>query len=219
MSLFGGFFDFIVDTVVDVVETAGSIVVDTVEFAGSVAADAIDVAVDVAEGSFNLVGDISTGLGVVANDGLDFTGELIAGLIGAIFSSNSSDQEREAAERRYQHHLKQLEEKSENTVKQYKKQQQNVYNQKLSIAQHQQAEQIRQLALHNLTQERVTVTAFIDQLKPRHRQLKLDLANCKTAEQQQCVEAEYAAVDRLFKNLKKQLKRINANTLSITQTA
>lgn len=214
-----GLLDALFDVVVDVVETTGTIFVDTVEFAGSVAADVIDVAVEVAEDSFNLVGDIGTGLGVVANDGLDLTGELIAGLIGAIFSSNSSDQEREAAERRYQHHLEQLEEESKNTVKQYKQQQQNVYNQKLSIAQHQQAEQIRQLALHNLTQERATVTAFIEQLKPRRQQLKLDLTNCQTAAQQQCIETEYAAVDRLFKSLKKQLKRVEANTLSLTQTA
>lgn len=213
------FLDALFDVMVDVVETTGTIFVDTVEFAGSVAADVIDVAVEVAEDSFNLVGDIGTGLGVVANDGLDFTGELIAGLIGAIFSSNSSDQEREAAERRYQHHLEQLEEESKNTVKQYKQQQQNVYNQKRSAAQRQQAEQIRQLALHNLTQERATVTAFIEQLKPRRQQLKLDLTNCQTAAQQQCIEAEYAAVDRLFKSLKKQLKRVEANTLSLTQTA
>ncbi len=213
------FLDDLFDIVVDVVETTGSIVVDTVEFAGSVAADAIDIAVDVAEGSFNLVGDVTTGLGVVANDGLDLTGELIAGLIGAIFASNSSDEEREQAERRCERQLSQLREQSKNTVKQYQQQQQNVYHQKVRSAQHQQSAKVRQLALHHLNQERTTVTLFIDQLKPRRQQLKLDLANCQNIVQRTHMEAEYQAVDRLFKKLKKQLKRINDNTQSITHTA
>lgn len=213
------FLDDLFDIVVDIVETTGSIVVDTVEFAGSVAADAIDIAVDVAEGSFNLLGDVTTGLGVVANDGLDLTGEMIAGLIGVILSSDSSDEEREQAERRCERQLTQLREQSKSTVKQYQQQQQNVYQQKVRSAQHQQSAKVRQLALHHLKQERTTVTLFIDQLKPRRQQLKLDLANCQNIIQRTHMEAEYQAVDRLFKKLKKQLKRINDNTQSITHTA
>ena len=71
-----------------------------------------------------------------------------------------------------------LREQSKNTVKQYQQQQQNVYYQKVRSAQQQQSAKVRQLALHQLNQERTTVTLFIDQLKPRRQQLKLNLANC-----------------------------------------
>ena len=215
-------FDFLDDLfsiVVDVVETAGSIVVDTVEFAGSVAADAIDIAVDVAEGSFNVAGDITTGLGIVANDGYDLTGEMIAGLIAAIFGSNSSDEQREQAEHRCERQLTQLRGQSKSTVKQYQQQQQKVYEQKANAAQQQQFKKTRQLALRHLKQERATINDFIDQLKPRRQQLKHELAKCKTTAQHTSLEQEYQALNRLYQQLKKQLKRINANTQSITHTA
>ena len=208
MSLFGDLFDFVVDTVVDVVETTGTIVVDTVEFAGSVAADVIDVALEVAEGTVSLAGDVIDGLGVIGNDGLDLTTELIAGFIGVILSSNSSDEEREAAEYRHQRQMFQLREQSDQKVKQYQQKQQEAYQSHVNYAVNKQKQALRHEAFKQLHHERDTVRLYLSELKPRKDALKIELDACADLQQQQRLKAEIKALNRLLTPLYEQLKHI-----------
>ena len=202
------FFDDLFDIVVDVVETAGSVVVDTVEFAGDVAGDIFDVARDATESSFNVVTHVA---GIVADDTFNTTGELMAGLLGVIFGSNVSNEEREAAERQYEREMSQLRQQSDNSVKQYQQQQQQVYQQHVSSAQqshHQQQNALFAQAKAQLKQEKSVVQGYISQLKQHKDTLKAQLTHCTTAQQQTVLKQEIKAINQLLTPLYAQLKHI-----------
>jgi hypothetical protein len=214
------FFDDLFDIVVDVVETAGSVVVDTVEFAGDVAGDIFDVARDATESSFNMVTHVA---GIVADDTFNTTGELVTGLLGVIFGSNSSNEEREAAERQYERQMSQLRQQSDNSVKQYQQQQQQVYQQQFNSAQqshHQQQKALFAQAKAQLKQEKSVVQGYISQLKQHKDTLKSQLTHCTTAQQQTVLKQEIKAINQLLTPLYAQLKHIQnqRNELRLIQS-
>ncbi|HMY01544.1 MAG TPA: hypothetical protein PKC44_17380 [Agitococcus sp.] len=244
MSLFGDLFDFVVDTVVDVVETAGTIVVDTVELAGTVATGAIEVAADVVETTSSIAADtldftggiladamdvtvevasdLVDGIGSMASDSLDLTGELVAGLIGVILGNGNSNEEREQAERRYERQLSALREKSDTAIVQYKQKTQQTYNQRLASAiakQHTQRQALLSKALTDLNQERRFVRDCIGQLKTHKDRLNSQLTICFKTHQQEILKQEIKAVNQLLSPLYGRLKQINSHCDELTISA
>jgi hypothetical protein len=225
MSFFDDLFGFVGDIVegiggivVDVVETAGSVVVDTVEFAGDVAGDIFDVAIDATESSFNMVTHVA---GIVADDTFNTTGELVTGLLGVIFGSNSSSEEREAAERQYERQMSQLRQQSDNRVAQYKQQQQQVYQQQSTLAQrgyHQQQKALFAKVKAQLKQEKSVVQGYISQLKPRKEALKAQLVHCTFTQQHTVLKQEIKAINQLLTPLYAQLKHIKKQQAELRLT-
>ena len=100
--MFGFFSDF-VDSVVDVASSVGNY---TVEVVSDVAGVVGDVASSTASFTFDVLGDVATGVGNLAEGTIDLSTDILGALLAPIFDPTYFDpkkeQQREAAERRFE---------------------------------------------------------------------------------------------------------------------
>ncbi len=209
--MFGFFSDF-VGSVVDVVADTASFGFEVV---GDVASGLGDVATSVGGFAFEVVSDVASGVGGFAGDAIDLGSNILGALLLPIFDPTNIDpkkeQQREAAERRYERQVHAVRERSNQAVNAYVQQQKQSYQQHhawgeqtLSKAQ----KHARYVAFRYLREERDMVRSYISQLKPRKDALKAQLDNCQDNEQRQQLKAEIRAINALLNPLYTQLKNI-----------
>ena len=209
--MFGFFSDF-VDSVVDVASSVGNFTVDVVSDVAGVVGD---VASSTASFTFDVLGDVATGVGNLAEGTIDLSTDILGALLAPIFDPTYFDpkkeQQREAAERRFERQVNGLRERSNDAVNNYVQQQKQSYQQHhawgeqtLSKAQ----KHARYVAFRYLREERDMVRSYISQLKPRKDALKAQLDNCQDNDQRQQLKAEIRAINALLNPLYTQLKVI-----------
>jgi hypothetical protein len=209
--MFGFFSDF-VDSVVDVASSVGSFTVDVVSDVAGVVGD---VASSTASFTFDVLGDVATGVGNLAEGTIDLSTDILGALLAPIFDPTYFDpkkeQQREAAERRFERQVNGLRERSNDAVNNYVQQQKQSYQQHVSWGEQtlsKAQKHARYLAFQSLRQERDIVRSYISQLKPRKDALKAQLDNCQDNDQRQQLKAEIRAINALLNPLYTQLKVI-----------
>ena len=209
--MFGFFSDF-VDSVVDVASSVGNFTVDVVSDVAGVVGD---VASSTASFTFDVLGDVATGVGNLAEGTIDLSTDILGALLAPIFDPTYFDpkkeQQREAAERRFERQVNGLRERSNDAVNNYVQQQKQSYQQHASWGEQtlsKAQKHARYLAFQSLRQERDIVRSYISQLKPRKDALKAQLDNCQDNEQRQQLKAEIRAINALLNPLYTQLKNI-----------
>ena len=209
--MFGFFSDF-VDSVVDVASSVGSFTVDVVSDVAGVVGD---VASSTASFTFDVLGDVATGVGNLAEGTIDLSTDILGALLAPIFDPTYFDpkkeQQREAAERRFERQVNGLRERSNDAVNNYVQQQKQSYQQHVSWGEQtlsKAQKHARYLAFQSLRQERDIVRSYISQLKPRKDALKAQLDNCQDNDQRQQLKAEIRAINALLNPLYTQLKNI-----------
>ena len=209
--MFGFFSDF-VDSVVDVASSVGSFTVDVVSDVAGVVGD---VASSTASFTFDVLGDVATGVGNLAEGTIDLSTDILGALLAPIFDPTYFDpkkeQQREAAERRFERQVNGLRERSNDAVNNYVQQQKQSYQQHVSWGEQtlsKAQKHVRYLAFQALRQERDIVRSYISQLKPRKDALKAQLDNCQDNDQRQQLKAEIRAINALLNPLYTQLKVI-----------
>ena len=209
--MFGFFSDF-VDSVVDVASSVGSFTVDVVSDVAGVVGD---VASSTASFTFDVLGDVATGVGNLAEGTIDLSTDILGALLAPIFDpiyfDPKKEQQREAAERRFERQVNGLRERSNDAVNNYVQQQKQSYQQHASWGEQtlsKAQKHARYLAFQSLRQERDIVRSYISQLKPRKDALKAQLDNCQDNDQRQQLKAEIRAINALLNPLYTQLKVI-----------
>ena len=138
-------------------------------------------------------------------------GVLLAPIFDPTYFDPKKEQQREAAERRFERQVNGLRERSNDAVNSYVQQQKQAYQyhafgaqQVLTKAQ----KHARYLAFEALRQERGLVRSYISQLKPRKDALKAQLDDCQDNDQRKQLKAEIRAINALLNPLYTQLKDI-----------
>ena len=174
-----------------------------------------DVASSTASFTFDVLGDVATGVGNLAEGTIDLSTDILGALLAPIFDPTYFDpkkeQQREAAERRFERQVNGLRERSNDAVNNYVQQQKQSYQQHASWGEQtlsKAQKHARYLAFQSLRQERDIVRSYISQLKPRKDALKAQLDNCQDNDQRQQLKAEIRAINALLNPLYTQLKVI-----------
>ena len=205
--MFGFFtelFDDVCDVVIDVADTALDVASSTASFTGDILVDVLDTTID-------LVSDVTSGIGDFAEGTFDLSTEVLGALLAPLLFSNNN-QEREAAERRYERQIRDYRDRSEQAVNNYAQQQQQSYQQHLSWAQlslNKEQKRLRDVAIRQLREERCFVKESMTQLKLHKSMLKMQRDNCQNDSQKVQITTEIQAIKKLLRPLSDNKKQIN----------